>query len=154
MPAVELYPEDLEPFAPGIPEDKAEAMIEDAMALAARVAPCILTEDFTYSSAARAIIRGAVLRWNEAGTGALSSETAGPFGATIDTRQQRRGMFWPSEIEQLQDLCKGDEVNGAFAIDTVPTGYSLHADICTLNFGGAYCSCGVVLTNLFPLYEV
>jgi hypothetical protein len=28
-------------------------------------------------------------------------------------------MFWPSEIEQLQDLCKGPEVSGAFSVDTV-----------------------------------
>jgi hypothetical protein len=30
-------------------------------------------------------------------------------------------MFWPSEIEQLQDLCKGPEVSGAFSVDTVGT---------------------------------
>jgi hypothetical protein len=102
--AVTITPGDLTPFAT-IDEAKAQAMIDDAMALAARVAPCILDADFAYTDAARAIIRGAVLRWNEAGTGALQAQTAGPFGQTVDTRQQRRGMYWPSEINDLAALC-------------------------------------------------
>jgi hypothetical protein len=117
--AVSLTPFDLAPFAV-ISEDKAFAMIEDALAIAARVAPCITLPDFPYAAAAKAILRGAVLRWNEAGTGALSAESAGPFSGTVDTRQPRRNMFWPSEITQLQDMCKGDEASGAFAIDTAP----------------------------------
>jgi hypothetical protein len=62
-------------------------------------------------------------------------------------------MFWPAEIEQLQDLCKGVETGGAFAIDTVGTGF-YHADICSLNFGATYCSCGASLSLGYPLYEV
>lgn len=104
MAAVSMTPSDLTPFAV-IDAAKAQAMIDDAMALAARVAPCITAADFAYEAAARAIIRGAILRWNEAGTGAMQAQTAGPFGMTVDTRQQRRGMFWPSEIAELQALC-------------------------------------------------
>ena len=104
MPAVSITPDDLTPFA-DIPDVKAQAMIDDAMALAARVAPCILAADFAFPDAAKAIIRGAILRWNEAGTGALQAQQAGPFGQTVDTRQQRRGMFWPSEISDLAALC-------------------------------------------------
>lgn len=95
---------DLEPFA-AIDAVKAEAMIEDAEAMALLAAPCIAAEGFAHSAALRAILRGAVLRWNEAGTGALQSQNAGIFGQTLDTRQERRGMFWPSEIVQLQGLC-------------------------------------------------
>ena len=124
MPAVVVTPSDLAPFAV-IDSVKAAAMIDDAMALAARVAPCILDDSFQYEAAARAVIRGAILRWNEAGTGALTSEQqiAGPFQVTkaIDNRPQRKSMFWPSEIEQLQELCKGPEVSGAFSIDTAGT---------------------------------
>jgi hypothetical protein len=152
--AVTLTPFDLAPFAV-ISEDKAFAMIEDALAISARIAPCILEAEFSYAAAAKAVLRGAILRWNEAGTGALSAESAGPFSGTIDTRQPRRNLFWPSEITQLQDMCKGDETSGAFQIDTVSVVGSGHADICALNFGGLYCSCGAVLTNLlYPLYEV
>lgn len=120
MVAVTISPDDLTPFA-DIGVTKAQAMINDAMALAARVAPCILEDDFTYPEAALAILRGAILRWNDAGTGALQAETAGPFGQTLDTRQQRRGMFWPSEITDLARLC-ADTVEGgkAFEVDLAP----------------------------------
>ena len=122
MPAVTITPDDLAPFAT-IDAVKAAAMIEDALAMAARVAPCILQDDFLYDGAARAIIRGAILRWNEAGSGAAQSQTAGPFGVTIDTRQQRRGMFWPSEISDLAGLCQDSVASGkAFEIDTAPAG--------------------------------
>lgn len=104
MPAVVIEPSDLTPFAT-IDEAKAEAMIEDAMAMAARVAPCILATEFEYDAAAKAILRGAILRWNDSGSGALQEQTAGPFGQKLDTRVQRKGMFWPDEIEQLQELC-------------------------------------------------
>lgn len=155
MAAVALSIDDLEPFAPGIDPAKAEAMIEDALALAARVAPCLSDDEFEFDGAARAILRGAILRWNEAGTGAYQAQQAGPFGVTVDTRQQRRSMFWPSEIEQLQELCRGEVDGGAFSIDTNPSRFTAnHADICSLNFGALYCSCGAVLTaGLYPIYE-
>lgn len=104
MAAVSLVPSDLTPFAE-IDATKAQAMIDDALALAARVAPCINDETFECAAAAKAILRGAILRWNDSGSGALQAQTAGPFGQTLDTRQVRKGMFWPSEIEQLQELC-------------------------------------------------
>lgn len=83
----------------------ADSMIEDAEALAVLVAPCITEEGFAFTAAVKAILRGALMRWNDSGTGALQAQTAGPFGQTLDTRQERRAMFWPSEIEQLQNLC-------------------------------------------------
>jgi hypothetical protein len=44
--------------------------------------------------------------------------------------------------------------SGAFAVDTVGFRNAVHSDICALNFGALYCSCGAVLTNLvYPLYE-
>lgn len=99
-----LEPADLTPFS-SIDENKAQAMIADAESMAVLVAPCINSDGFSNFGAVRAILRGAVLRWNDAGTGAIQAQTAGPFGQTIDTRQERRGMFWPSDIEQLQNLC-------------------------------------------------
>lgn len=118
MAAVSLTPADLEPFAT-IEAAKAQAMIDDALALAAQVAPCILDADFTGEGAAKAIIRGAVLRWNDAGSGARSSFQVGAVQEAYDTRQPRRGMFWPSEITQLQGLCSGGAA-AAFSIDTAP----------------------------------
>lgn len=106
--------EDLKPFA-NIDPDKAAAMIEDAEAMAVLAAPCIAEEGFNNFMAVRAILRGAVLRWNDAGSGAVQSQTVGPFGQTMDTRQERRGMFWPSEIVALQSLCAGTE-GGVYSV--------------------------------------
>jgi hypothetical protein len=111
---------DLTPFAPDIDEAKAQAMIEDALALAAKAAPCILEDDFAYAGAAKAILRGAILRWNDAGSGALSAQsvTVGPFAnsTSFDTRTRRRSLFFPSEITDLQALCSDGSGRGAYTI--------------------------------------
>ena len=151
-----LTVEELHVFASDIPDEKAEQMISDAEAIATLIAPCLdfELEDFdlseTKQAAVRAVIRGAILRWHDSGSGAFKSQQTGPFGAVMDTRQPRRGMFWPSEIEQLQGICKGAD-GGAFDIDTVST-CTVHADICALNFGAIYCSCGADIAG-FPLWE-
>lgn len=120
MPAVTLTSADLEPFAE-IELEKAEAMIADALALAAVVAPCTTDPDFAYADAAKAILRRAILRWNDAGTGALTQQGAGPFQVTYDNRQPHRSLFWPSEISELQELCRDGDIRGqAFTINTTP----------------------------------
>ena len=108
---------DLLPFA-DIDEDKAEAMIADALALAARVAPCIESEEFEYPAAAKAILRGAVLRWHDQGSGAGPTLGAGVF-SMAPQNQPRRNLFYPSEISQLQALCGGGR-GKAFSVDTTP----------------------------------
>lgn len=141
-----LDPADLEPFAE-IDEAKAFAMIEDAVAQAVLVAPCLAAPDDLaehHRAAVKAVLRGAVLRWNDSGSGALTQQTAGPFSVTYDNRQSRRTLFWPSEIEQLQAICSQvtGASSGAFAIDTAPTAGANHAETCSLVFGALYCSCG------------
>lgn len=116
MPLITLA--DLTPFSPDLDEDKAEAMIADAEALAERVAPCIADPEFEYPGAAKAILRGAILRWNDQGSGAGPALVAGVFGATPQS-QPRRNLFYPSEISQLQALCGGGR-GKAFSIDTTP----------------------------------
>lgn len=117
MTAIDLNPIDLNPFA-SIDPIKAQAMIDDALAMAAMVAPCIMESTFAYPDAAKAIIRGAILRWNEAGTGATTQQTAGPFSQTV-TQAPRRSMFFPSEINDLTRLCAASR---AFEVNTMPTG--------------------------------
>lgn len=122
--------DDLTPFAPDIDPTKAEAMIADAVAMASISAPCLQTPDSLtpiQAAAAKAIIRGAVLRWNETGAGALSAQAMGPFSVTLDTRQGRRTMFWPSEITELQKVCRGEGDGGAFSIDTAAQPMRSHA---------------------------
>ena len=154
MAAVTLAPADLAPFAT-IEEAKAQAMIDDALALAARVAPCILEDTFEHAAAAKAILRGAVLRWHEAGSGALQARTVGAVSEQVDTRQQRRGMFWPSEISDLQRLCAEAQAVGAFSIrPTGPGTLAGHTPYCDLMFGGTTCSCGYTLSGgVAPIYE-
>lgn len=147
---------DLTPFA-DIAVAKAEAMIEDAEAQAMLVAPCLGDEDLDPEltaiqvAATKSILRGAILRWDEAGTGIRQSITTGPFGETTDTTQTRKGMFWPSEITNLQAICSNGDSGKAFSVDTVG-GCSIHSPICALAFGALYCSCGADIAG-FPLYE-
>lgn len=154
MPAVWIEPEDLAPFAE-IPDAKAAAMIADALAMARLAAPCIDDTDFAHPDAALAIIRGAILRWNDAGTGTRTqvSDTVGPFTYSESYQQpQRRALFWPSEIEQLKKLCADSSSGKAFSYDTAGGVSATHAEVCSLYFGAAYCSCGAVLAGA-PLWE-
>lgn len=155
MPAVTIIPADLAPFAE-IETNKAEEMITDAVARAALVAPCILEADFAHAGAAKAIIRGAIIRWHESGSGALSQEAIakGPFShsQTVDTRSPHKGLFSPDEIDELKSLC-GTTGGGAFSIDTAPGGGAIiHTASCDLYFGGSDCSCGAILTGGLPLW--
>ena len=140
-------------------------MVDGANAKASRVAPCLTwdgsEEDQPAPTAdqlaeAKLILVGAVRRWAEAGSGAMQSQTAGPFGITVDTRQKSSGYnLWPTEIEQLQAICStdADTTSGAFSIR--PSGCSsAHMPWCSLVLGANYCSCGADLTNYeYPLYE-
>lgn len=150
MAAVSITPADLTPFA-SIDEAKAQAMIDDALAMAALDAPCITSETFEYEAAAKAIIRAAILRWNDSGSGAFQQQTTGPFGVTVDTRTRRDSMFTDGEIDALKRLCAGD-TSGPFDINTVGYG-TVHADVCAINLGANYCSCGADIAG-FPLWEV
>lgn len=147
--------DDLESFV-DIDEDKADQMIADASSLAVLAAPCLAEEDDLTEvqlGAIKAILRGAILRWIDSGSGAFTQQTTGPFSVSIDTRQRRTGMFWPSEIVQLQAICKG-ETGGAFSVDTAGPDLTSHAEVCALRFGALYCSCGADITLGLPLYEL
>lgn len=128
MPNAFIAPSDLAPFAQ-IDEAKASAMIDDAYARAARVAPCLQDEDFQADpgnvAVVRSVLRAAILRRNDAGSGATQYQTAGPFAQQTATGQPHRSMLWPSEIEELQAVCaaySGTSSGGAFSINTSPAG--------------------------------
>lgn len=118
-----LTPADLAPFAT-IDAGKATAMIEDATAMAVGVAPCIAdSTESQLRAQVKAVLRAAILRWNDAGSGAKTTkqDTTGPFShqETYDTRTHRSGLFWPDEISTLQGLCTQARKR-AFSIDTTP----------------------------------
>lgn len=121
-----LDPEDLESFAK-IDPGKARDMIADAEAMAALAAPCINDPEFRDDeglvAALKAILRQSIIRRNETGTGALSQVGSGPFQMSTDTRTPTRGLFWPSEIAQLRDLCaafREEDQDKAFSVDMTP----------------------------------
>lgn len=128
--------------------------VDGANARASRVAPCLAATDPAPTgdqlAEAKLVLIGAVTRWSQAGSGAFQSQTAGPFGVTLDTRQRTGFNLWPSEISQLQDICKNGSESRAYSVDTVSCGY-YHSPICSLYFGGV-CSCGASLAGQ-PIYE-
>lgn len=142
-------------------------MVAGANARASRVAPCLVaavnagtqaTEAQTDLLAeAKLVLLGAVKRWAEAGSGAWQSRTqsAGPYALaeTVDTRQRTGFNLWPSEITQLQEICKTTSAQGkAYAIDTVGAA-SAHLPWCDLAFGSGSCSCGADIAGE-PIYEL
>jgi hypothetical protein len=149
-----IQPVDLAPFAT-IDPAKAMMMIDDCEAMATLAAPCLATladtdtpESAAAIKAVRAVLRGALLRWYESGSGAVTQSTVGQVSQTT---APRRSMFWPSELEQLRSICSSAETGKAFAVDTVADtgGHSL---LCSRNFGGP-CSCGFDIAGE-PIYEV
>lgn len=144
-------------------DELVDMMVAGANAAASRVAPC-LTWDGSETgkpaptgdqvAEAKLILVGMIRRWCEAGSGALQQQTAGPFQVATDTRQKASGYRpWPSEIADLQGICSGPAAaKKASAVDTAPCATSAHADICALNFGATYCSCGEDIAGV-PIYE-
>ena len=149
-----LRPEDIEPFA-DIPEGKLEAMIADVEAVAVSVAPCIAKPDFKYKDAAKAILRRALLRWNDTGvSGQVQYESAGPFAQTTRSNTSTN-LLWPSEIAALKKLC--DESGGAgkaFTITPTIRGGGAHSVVCSTLWGEG-CSCGSDINGCNgPLWEI
>jgi hypothetical protein len=139
--------------------DMIDLMVDGANARAARVAPCLVSTDPAPTAdqlaEARLVLVGAVKRWSEAGSGAISQQSAGPFAMALDTRQRGGFGLWPSEINALQDICAtgGDTSATAFSIRPGASSGN-HMPWCALAFGATYCSCGADLTNgEYPLYE-
>lgn len=101
--------------APAVPANVGDT-VTDGTVTWKRIAP---TAD--QLAEAKLVLIGAVKRWAEASSGALQSQTAGPYGVTLDTRQRTGYNLWPSEIEGLQDICANSEAGGhAYEIDTMP----------------------------------
>lgn len=124
-----LTTEDLAVFVT-IDEAKAAAMIEDAEAQAVMVAPCLADPEIltpAQVAATKGILRRAILRWHESGaSGNVRSmqETNGPFSnSTTWESQTSRGLYWPTEISGLQDICRqsgnGEGEQRAGGIDMV-----------------------------------
>ncbi|MDN5725163.1 MAG: hypothetical protein L0G99_04415 [Propionibacteriales bacterium] len=98
---------------------RAEALIADAEALAVLVAPCLESDDFPHTAAAKAILRQAVLRRDDAGSGALQSQSVGPWSQTLDTRASSK-ILTADDERRLKALCPATGSGRARSIDTAP----------------------------------
>lgn len=115
-----LIPSDL--GTTGADSATVDALVAGANAQAVRIAPCLATSaDPGVYAEARMVLIGAVNRWLQAGNGAVQSQTAGPYGLTVDTRSGRTGYsLWPSEVATLRELCAADgdsDDQDAFMVD-------------------------------------
>ena len=118
-----ITPTDVAVFLPGVETARVEAMIRVVSARATALAPCIagpLTPAQTET--VRAILLDAVVRWGEAGSGAVRTQTAGPFSQTVDTTQDRRGVFLASEFADLRGICDEIAGGGGEAFSIIPGG--------------------------------
>lgn len=105
MPAI--TPEDLKAALPGQSDEALQAWIDDALALAERIAPCISHPEFPHGAALKALIRAAI-RYNAGGGGgAVTQISAGPWQKSVDTRNTTSGiMFSPAQEKQLRAMCR------------------------------------------------
>lgn len=79
------------------------------------------------------------------------SESMGAYSYTRNQGERRTGVFLTDEERSAIAIAAGVS-SGAWAIDTLTTSVT-HAEICAVNFGASYCSCGALLTLYGPLYE-
>jgi len=124
--------EDLQAFNPEINEVTAKGMIADAIAQARLAAPCLTDEDKLSEDQRaqyKAILRAAIIRWEDAGSGAASSEmlVGGRFTQqrVIGSPGQRRGLLWPSEIDLLRQICGTGRRAGTVDVTPIQTPTSL-----------------------------
>jgi len=111
-----------------------DLMIAGANSKASRVAPCLVAaveadpktpaqED--QLAEAKLVLVGAISRWVSAGAGAFTQQTAGPFSVSTDTRQRSGWRFWPSEIVDLQGICKDPAGSGLRSVGLVGARYEI-----------------------------
>lgn len=103
-----ITPEDITVMVPDVTPEKAAALLADVVALAGLTAPCILRPEFTATAAAKAVIRGAVVRRASILSGAVRTQTSGRHSVTEDNRAtgSDRDVFTDAELESLAALCE------------------------------------------------
>lgn len=123
-----ITPIDVASHTTGLSESDVATLVDGINAKASRVAPCLAGNPSSDLLAeARLVLIGAVKRWAEAGSGAFSQQTAGPWSVSTDTRQKASGFtLWPTEVAELRELCadSGDSSGKAFQVDTTPEGFA------------------------------
>lgn len=110
----------------GVASETVDDYIEDAWARAVAIVPVIAEDtwpsDPDKADQIKAILRGIILRWHEDQSGAVTGRTqsAGPYQQSVqlDQRPKRGYALMPSEIVDLQRVCKTK--GGMFTINPFP----------------------------------
>jgi hypothetical protein len=147
--------DDLDARHPGgitdVDAPRAQAAIDDASALIrAEAGKTWVTDgaldadipDIITTICCRAALRSVV---NPSG---VQQETAGPFN--VSYANSSSDVYLTTKERAMVKRAAG---GGVFSIDTAPSCTEVHAEVCALNFGADYCSCGADLAG-FPLYEL
>lgn len=102
-----VSPGDLRAALPGVSDDELQQWIDDAVALAAHIAPCITRPEFPHGAALKALLRAAI-RYNAGGGGgAVTQVSAGPWQKSVDTRNTTSGiLFSPAQEKKLRAMCR------------------------------------------------
>ena len=126
-----IEPSDLAASLPDVDPVRLDEVIADAVAFARVYAPCIDSDAFKANAAKvaalKAILRKAIVYDIEAGSGAVTQQTAGPFSQSVDTTQRASSTFFSkAQQDALRALCRGNTaVSGVYTIalgqpDTFP----------------------------------
>lgn len=161
--AAPLTWDDLKVFDPEIPEDLANAMIASVWAQSMKVAPCLKEDgalaDEDDAEIVKSTLRRVIMRWFDAGSGAVSQRGAAEYQETL--RDFGGGKLRPDDIKDLQSFCATTlQTQAAQTIPTRPVGeWSVHhAAWCNTRFSNntdipTLCDCGAELTwDGYPLW--
>lgn len=118
-----LTPADLAPLIETDPERLA-VLIADAETFAVMAAPPLATPtdlSDTQRAQVKTVLRRAVVREADSGTGAKITEQAGPYGYTVDTRTAGRVSFLTDdEQDALRSIVGLTRSHAAFTVDVTP----------------------------------
>lgn len=114
------------PLVPNITEERGQILLEDVMARAVGLVPELADSlSDPQLAVARAVIRKAVARWADSGSGGVTTKTrtTGPLQSS-ETYEARgdRPLFYDSEIAELKGIFTPDGVTAkkkAFSVSPV-----------------------------------
>lgn len=115
-----LVPGDLSPLTDASLE-QLQIVIDDLEAAAVFAATCLANPErlsAAQTGAVKAMLRTAAMRWVDRVRSTDRMLVAGPFsaGPVPGASETRRTLWWPSEIEQLQAICSGQDQSRGRAV--------------------------------------
>lgn len=164
VPEAPVTPQQIMVFDDEMEEGAAQEMIITVWARVLKVAPCLRVsqdepsplDDPVNLQIVKDVVRGAVLRWADRGSGALKFQSSGDFSQTL---ADVGALLRPNEIRELEEMC-GEFTRQQRAATISTATYNneiVHAPWCSVNFAAGalnpqpgapvFCNCGSILNN-------